>query len=123
EFLLPLGELQRLDLGNADFATQLQRITAFATPRFVSSTAVAYKLYLAGRVDRDYWLRAANHYRQLWLRSREAAATRDGAQVNYYTIRQHRVGKGLIRQVNRLVSEGSLTETEAAKVLGVRATK
>lgn len=120
EYLLPQEELEQLVIADEPFQVQMERITEFAAPRNVSSTMVAYKLYLAGQVDLDYWVEANRHFRRLWLESRQG---RSSSPVNYYVVRQHRVGKHLIGAVDRLIAEGSLAETEAAKVLGVRANK
>lgn len=121
EYLLPVAELQALVIDPAgEFEDQMQRISEFSGPRNVSSTMIAYKLYLAGRISFDYWARARRHFRQLWIDSRQG---RPPAPVDYYVIRQHRVGKHLIGTVDRLISEGSLAETEGAKVLGVHANK
>jgi Zn-dependent peptidase ImmA (M78 family) len=122
EYLLPEAELRNLQIDVAGaFEAQMERIGQFAGPRNVSSTMIAYKLYLAGRIDFDYWVRAGRHFKQLWRESRQER--RKGTAVNYYVVRQHRVGKSLIGTVDRLISEGSLTETEGAKVLDVRANK
>lgn len=121
EYLLPQPELQALEIAAAEeFESQMKRISEFATARNVSSSLVAYKLYLAGRVGRDYWMEASQYFRRLWLESRQG---REPAPVNYYVVRQHRVGKQLIRTVDRLISEGALSDSEGAKVLGVRANK
>jgi Zn-dependent peptidase ImmA (M78 family) len=121
EYLLPQAELRALAVDTtANFDEQMQEITDFASPRKVSSSMVAYKLFLAGRIDFDYWLKASRHFRLLWLNSRQ---DRPQAPVNYYVVRQHRVGKNLIGAVDRLISEGSLSDTEGARVLGVRANK
>lgn len=41
---------------------------------------------------------------------------------DYYVVRRHRVGQGLLNLVNRMVAGGALTTTRAGKVLGVRPT-
>lgn len=121
EYLLPEAELRDLQIDvSGAFEAQMERIGDFAGPRNVSSTMIAYKLYLSGRIDFDYWVRAGRHFKRLW---RESRRDRPTGPVSYYVVRQHRVGKNLIGTVDRLISEGSLTETEGARVLDVRANR
>ena len=40
--------------------------------------------------------------------------------VDYYVVRRHRLGRGLITTVGRLMEAGALTAPKAAKVLGVK---
>jgi hypothetical protein len=41
---------------------------------------------------------------------------------DYYVVRRHRVGQGLLALVDRMVAGGALTTTKAGKVLGVKPT-
>lgn len=41
---------------------------------------------------------------------------------DYYVVRRHRVGRGLLELINRMVAGGALTTTKAGKVLGVKPT-
>jgi hypothetical protein len=59
---------------------------------------------------------------QLDAERAEAAAGRAKGQPNYYVVRGHRVGQGLIQLVNRMVAGGALTSTKAGRVLGVKPT-
>jgi hypothetical protein len=45
----------------------------------------------------------------------------DGAP-NYYVVKRHRIGTGLVNVVRRLIAGGALTTTKAGRVLGVKAT-
>lgn len=41
---------------------------------------------------------------------------------NYYTVRRHRLGSGLINFVDRTIATGTLSTTKAGTVLGVKPT-
>ena len=46
----------------------------------------------------------------------------DSGGPSYYVLRRHRLGAHLVSTVSRFVSEGFLTTTKAARVLGVKPT-
>ena len=50
---------------------------------------------------------------------RERNRERDGGP-NYYTVRRHRLGSRLIGLTRRMIEEGVLVPSRAAKMLGVR---
>lgn len=116
--LLEKGELAALP-ANAPLEELIEAISAFANARHLSRKMVAYNLLRGDLIN-------AAKYRaiceQLDTERAEAAAGRPKAQVNYYVVRGHRVGQGLIRLVNRMVAGGSLTSTMAGRVLGVKPT-
>lgn len=124
EFLLPKGELAGLDVNDATpFEEAQSRISEFAGNRNISSSMVAYKLYLAGRIERKKWSDLSLAFRQLWRsrRRNQRERTREGGRgPSYYIVRQHRVGLTLIDLVGRLMAAGSLTTSKAGKVLGVK---
>ena len=117
-YLLQPGELEQLPAG-APIAPLIEAIGEFAQARHLSRKMVAYNLLREGMIN-------ANKYQavcaQLDAERAEAAAGRAKGQPNYYVVRGHRVGQGLIQLVNRMVAGGALSSTKAGKVLGVKPT-
>lgn len=118
-FLLSASELEglRADAGSAERLADA--IGAFAGARKVSRTMVAYNLWRSGVIDWPmYEVLAARFTAERVERARQK---RKGA-VDYYVVRRHRIGQGLIRLVDRMVAEGALTSVAAGRVLGVKPT-
>ncbi|WP_411290609.1 ImmA/IrrE family metallo-endopeptidase [Sphingorhabdus sp.] len=117
-FMLRPGELEQLPAG-APIAPLIEAVGEFAQARHLSRKMVAYNLLREGMIT-------ANKYQticaQLDAERAEAAAGRAKGQPNYYVVRGHRVGQGLIQLVNRMVAGGALTSTKAGRVLGVKPT-
>ena len=87
---------------------------------------VAYKLFRQGIVERDMWVNLSKAFRRLWLenRLRQRQVQRDKNEQggpDYFTVRQHRVGRALIDFVARTMASGAITTSKAGKVLGVKA--
>lgn len=125
EFLLPAADLPLLDI-NAEMPVGLQaeRITEFAQERLVSRTMVAYRLYRANRIPFIQWENLAARFRLEWNRLREerrALARERSGGPTYYIVRRHRLGAALLQLVDRTVTMGLLSPTEAGTVLGVNA--
>jgi len=67
EFLLPEPELDTLNLINVpDFETLKTRISTFARSRNLSSSMVAYNLYLKGEISKDSWVQLDMVYQRLF---------------------------------------------------------
>ena len=118
KFLLGREELQEL-AGVADLDGLIDQIGVFANARKVSRKMVAYNLLRERLID-------AAMYRQLAARFDEdrLEVPRKPAKgaPDYYVVRRHRVGQGLLALVDRMVAGGALTTTKAGKVLGVKPT-
>ncbi len=124
EFLLPKRELENILL---DDETDIQRtvhcISDFARRRNLSSSMVAYRLFLAGRLSQDTWRNISTSFRDRWLQVRQTRRERARLQEggpNFYVVRGHRLGGALIDLVGRMLSAGALTTSKAGKVLGVK---
>lgn len=117
-YFLDAGEVAELPAG-AVVQQLIAAISEFARARNLSRKMVAYNLFREGRIT-------SNKYRaiceQLDADRTEVLARRAKGQPNYYVVRGHRVGQGLIRLVNRMVTGGTLTSTMAGRVLGVKPT-
>ena len=124
ELLLPEAELSELNISNTyGFEERKTLISDFAKARNLSSSMVAYNLYIKGEISKDSWLQLNTAYRSLWIEAkadkRRKAREKNGGP-NYYIVRKHRVGENLITLVQRMIAGGTLTTSKAGKVLGVK---
>lgn len=118
--LLDKEELFLIDVAGQETVALAGLIAKFASERKVSRKMVAYNLL---RADLVTWA----VYEDLTSKfdAERAAQIRDRGEAgapDYYVVRRHRVGNGLVRLVKRLVSDGTLTSTKAGRVLGVKPT-
>lgn len=124
--LLPSTELVELpDIQNISIEDATQQVTEFAAARKISRSMVAYKLLLENRIERTRWHTLSNQFEQEWLNQKQRKREDRGTSgksggPNYYVVRRHRLGEGLIGLVNRSMNEGGLTPTKAAKILDVK---
>ena len=123
-YLLPDNEADQIGLMNvSDFANTAQLITEFANKNHLSRTMVAYKAYRAGTIGPERYRELSNVFRQQWLQQRAAQNEQRepmSSGPDYYTVRRHRLGRGLTSFVNQMIEGGELSTTKAAKILGVR---
>lgn len=108
-----------------DANTIIADIAEFARSRNVSQSLVAYRLMRAGRLSEATWLQVNSALRRLWSQSRSdqrARAREKEGGPSYYVVRRHRLGNALLAFTERMVRDGSLTHTKAARVLGVKVT-
>lgn len=123
EFLLPRVDLFSLHIDSQDdFNVKQDRISEFADSRNLSSSMVAYKLFLMEIIDKNTWEQLNHDYRKMWLdakrKKRELDRKKKGGP-SYYVIRRHRLGDNLISLVHQMVIGGSLTTVKASKILGI----
>lgn len=116
--LLPANELALADFVGRDLADIRRRITDFAGGRLISSSLVAYRLFLAGTITRNDWEALARQFADDFRANREAR--QNNGQPNYYVVRRHRLGSALLNLVQLSLDEGLVTPTRAGKVLGVK---
>ncbi len=124
EYLLPEEELRSEAVSLAKTTTdQLERISDYAAARNVSSLLVAYRLRRRGSITTSRWqdLRRAlkTHWREARERRRARNKAKDGGP-DYYVVRRHRVGPGLLSTIDRMLLSGAITTTKAGIVLGVK---
>ncbi len=122
-FLLPEKELVALKApDNPDGDAWAKSITAFAGPRRISSSMVAYRLYRHDVIDQATWLLLRGLFRERWLKGRRAMRQRlqrrEGGLPLPVRVRYH-VGAGLVDLASQLVASGHLSATRASRVLGV----
>lgn len=118
-FLLPAAELEGLRPAAGNVERLADAIGTFANARKVSRTMVAYNLWRAGVIDWPTYEALAGRFTAERV---ELARQKKKSPVDYYTVRRHRIGQGLIRLVDRMVAEGALTSVAAGRVLGVKPT-
>ena len=124
EFLLPSHELSELHISlGTSLATATELVSEFARKRRISSTMVAYRLYLSERIGREMWEKLRTTYYELWQagknKAREEMKSKEGGP-SYYVLRRHHLGQGFLSVVNRLLASGALTTSKAGRVLGVK---
>ena len=122
-FLLPDEELATLRVpGNEGVEGWAEAIKAFAAPRNVSSSMVAYRLYRRGLIDRETWLGLRDLFRSWWRdgrkRQRQQREGKDGGPA-YGVLVRHSLGPALVDLASRLMASGALTTTKVGRVLGV----
>ena len=103
------------------FEVNKQLISDFAFEHKISSTMLAYNLYLQNKISKNYWQRLQREYRDNWLAAKieKKENRKGGAGPSYYIVRRHRLGENIISTVHRMVLSGSLTTVNAGKVLGI----
>lgn len=117
-FLLVRDELREIDVDVA-FEDLVEQIGAFASARKVSRKMVAYNLLRERLIDAAMYRRLADRFDE---DRREFPQRAGKGAPDYYVVRRHRVGQGLLSLVDRMVAGGALTTTKAGKVLGVKPT-
>jgi Zn-dependent peptidase ImmA (M78 family)/transcriptional regulator with XRE-family HTH domain len=124
EFLLPTSELGKLNVdGTTSVDDAIPLIAEFAKDRHISRMMVAYKLYRVGIIAQNTWRTLNAKLQEIWLQekaTRKESSQKSDSGPNYYVVRRHRLGSGLLSFVNRTMNEGMLTPVKAAKVLGVK---
>jgi Zn-dependent peptidase ImmA (M78 family) len=125
EILLPTAEIRALaHLRGAPIAEVIDAVSTFANARNVSRAMVAYKLLRANAISEPAWRQIADYLRQEWLASRrrreQEGDSGESGGPSYYVVKRHRLGNALLDVIRRSLSEGNITPTRAAQVLGVK---
>jgi Zn-dependent peptidase ImmA (M78 family) len=118
-FLIQPGEIEQIKVDSGtSFESLVDQIGTFAHRYKVSRLMVAYNLWRAHVITKSSYLDLDRRLET----DRIEAAKRDKKEsaVNYYVVRRHRLGRGLISTVGRMMEAGALTAPKAAKVLGVK---
>jgi len=125
EFLLSEEEFSNFQSSDYKFNSLINEIPKYAYNVKVSSTHIAYKLYLRGNIDRNLYNRLAARFKQMWeaycKKLKEQNKLTKGGPT-YYQLKKYRLG-ALIEQVNRLSYSGVLSTTKAGMVLEVKPLK
>jgi Zn-dependent peptidase ImmA (M78 family) len=125
EILLPSKELEEFArIATATFDQTAEQVSRFADRRNISRAMVAYRLFRIGSINENVWAALRDRFYRDWLAHSEREALKQKAREggpSYYVVRRHRIGKALLNLVSRSISEGLLSYTKAARLLGVKA--
>jgi Zn-dependent peptidase ImmA (M78 family) len=119
KFLLDPTELKGIEVGD-DIQALKERIGTFATERNLSRKMIAYNLLRQGSISPTIYRRLSNEFDEERL-AEKRKDEKDGGP-NYYVVRRHRAGSGLVGLVGRMMAAGALTTPKAGTVLGVKPT-
>ena len=120
-FLLDPQELREIDLqDDPNTRTLSVRIAEFSNTRHLSRKMVAYNLLRADLISSAAYQELSGIF-DVERRRRKEEEDKEGGP-NYYTVRRHRLGSGLINFVDRTIATGTLSTTKAGTVLGVKPT-
>lgn len=122
EFLLGAIELEVFPRDERDnFDALVARLTEFSEVRKISRKMAAFNLLSTNRISRAMYERLNMQFdndRIAAAQSKESS----GSGPDYYVVRRHRMGPGLVNAVRRMVADGALTTSKAGTVLGVKPT-
>jgi Zn-dependent peptidase ImmA (M78 family)/transcriptional regulator with XRE-family HTH domain len=119
-FLLDPKELEHIAVGNATLTDLKERIGTFAAARNLSRKMVAYNLFRTKRITDHMYSELSAAFDADNAAKKEEETTEGGP--NYYVVRRHRLGPGLVNFAARMVAAGALSTPKAGRVLGVKAT-
>lgn len=124
EFLLPLAEVERVDLTGLETNEQVAVISKYAQLWRVSRQMVAYSLCKAGRLSLAEWRTLSADIHARWMaerqREKEVAKMKKSSGPSYYVVRRHRLGSAMLNFAHHAMDAGTLSPAKAARVLGVR---
>ena len=119
--LLPETILNNLELhGSAGHETLSRLIGNFARKMNLSSTMVAYRLFLSHRIDHLTFMDLRKSFYSMWIAARQSrASNQETSRVNYYTVHGSRVGKPLLDFTKQMLQTEAISTSTAAKILEV----
>ena len=124
-FLLPSSEFELFRPPILNFETLQTEISDYASRLKVSSSHIAYRLYLRKDIDITLWKKLRDYFRTKWLESqqyiKEKNKQKEGGP-SYYVVKNHKLG-ALVELVQRLTYSGALTTTKAGMLLDVKPLK
>ena len=119
--LLPETILNTLELhGSAGRETLSRLIGNFARKMNLSSTMVAYRLFLSQRIDQVTFMALRESYYAMWVSARESSqADKKKSGPSYYIVHGSRVGKPLLNFTKQMLQTEAISTSTAAKILEV----
>ena len=124
-FLLPEKEFETFELSDSKSGQVENDIEDYAFSKKVSSTHVAYRLYLRGDIKRGLWVRLRDSYRGQWFeneRRRKEQNSSKNIRIDPQVVNRYRLG-ALVPLVKRLAYSQILTTAKAAMLLDVHPLK
>jgi Zn-dependent peptidase ImmA (M78 family) len=122
-YLLDPAELNEMILRDKPSLRALsERISAFSGARNVSRKMVAYNLLRANLISGTIYQELSKVFDAERIQRKEDDEKEKEGGPNYYVVRRHRLGSGLISFVDRMIAAGALSAPKAGIVLGVKPT-
>jgi Zn-dependent peptidase ImmA (M78 family)/transcriptional regulator with XRE-family HTH domain len=120
-FLLDPAELDQIGAQNLRNAPVLKKeIDEFAAERNLSRKMVAYNLLRTNRISWEVYGQLSNEFDAERVAQKKKDEKEGGP--NYFVVRRHRAGAGLVNLVRRMIAAGALSAPKAGTVLGVKPT-
>jgi Zn-dependent peptidase ImmA (M78 family) len=121
ELLFPIQDLSLVNLPNTpDIDSLVNAISKVSSKCNVSNSLISYKLLRNGQIDKETWRILNRRYAFYWANSKKDRKKQDGGP-NYYVVKRYKLGANLMGAIKRFVNDGTISTTNAAKVLGVNA--
>lgn len=121
KFLLVPSELDEIQLTDGPNPRALsERLSLFSSSRNLSRKMVAYNLLRANLITSGVYQELSSIFDSERTHRKQDDDSEGGP--NYYVVRRHRLGPGLIDAVHRIISAGALSTPKAGVVLGVKPT-
>jgi len=125
EILLPANEFDRFHIYDVAPEEQARLISDYAFSKKVSSSHIAYRLFLRGDIDDTQWQEFSEYFKQQWLeqKQREHAKNKkkDGGP-NPYVLKKFNLG-ALVPLAQRLNYSGALSTTKTGMLLETKPLK
>ena len=121
-FLLDPSELEEIGASRIiDLGDLVTRIGAFAGARNLSRKMVAYNLLSSNLITSRIYKQLSDAFDAERIAQKKDQDSDEGGP-NYYVVRRHRIGPGLVSLVRRMMASGILSVPKAGTVLGVKPT-
>ncbi len=121
--LLPDSDLKAFKKPDAVAISELaSAIGQYSAARKVSATMAAYRLRRHRVISDGEWRELRRFFLAAWKRGEAMRKAREADKdgPSFFVVRRHRLGGALVSLMRRTVSDGVVTPTRAAKVLGVK---
>ena len=123
EILLPESEFNSFQPSFEGIEELALEIGKYATQLNISSSHIAYRLFLKGVVNKAEWEWLKEHFYQKWLLFKKEIQKKNKSSdsaPNPYIVKKSKLGPSLIGLAKRMTDSGALTPTKASLLLGVR---
>ena len=121
KFLLPDYGIGGIGVKDAsEINVSAGRISEFANQRQISRIMAEYP---PAAIVQSLDYEPSPKFREEWIQQRAFQPTQQQSQIGeqpYYVVRRHRLGKGITSLVQRMMADGELSTSRAARILGVR---
>lgn len=125
ELLLSEKEFNLFNPSSLDYELIKKEVSDYAFSKKISSTQIAYRLYLRGSIDKILWEKLREFYYEQWLEYRKKEKLKNQEKEggpSPYVLRQYKLG-ALVGLVRRFTYSGALSTTKAGMLLNVRPLK